>query len=186
MVEPKEKPKSSLREPKAKKFNLKITPIRSPHDDFIKPLSEDASPSPDNLGGAKKSSLDKIAPPNLDLPITPSLDTQQPLARTVGSLPYLGSPTNLSAHPLIEQAERINYRKGHTRHNHDFWDTIISQLPGNEQNVFSWLYRFREGNSNITIILSLPTLAARCGINEAEDFAKEIDSYMKQHGIKKG
>ncbi len=38
MVEPKEKSKPKLREPKAKKFGLKIPPMRSPHEDFIKPL----------------------------------------------------------------------------------------------------------------------------------------------------
>jgi predicted transcriptional regulator len=123
-------------------------------------------PSPDNLGGAKKPSPDKIAAPKLDAPKIPSPDIGQSLARTVGSLPDLVSLPNLSIHPLIEQAERLTYRKGHARHNHDFWDSIISQLPGNEQNVYSWLYRFREGNSNITIILSLLTLAARCGVDE--------------------
>lgn len=129
----------------------------------------DTSPSSDNLGGAKKSNPDKIAPPKLDAPKTPSPDIQRPLAQTEGSLPNLPSPDNLSplgSYPLIEQAERISYRKGHSRHNHDFWDSIISQLPGNEQNVYSWLYRFREGNSNLTIIISLPTLAARCGVDE--------------------
>jgi hypothetical protein len=123
-------------------------------------------PSPDNLGGAKKSSPDKIAPPKLAGAKTPSLPTEDSLARTVGRLGVLGSLPNLSRHPLIEQAEQMVYRKGHTRHNHDFWDSIVSQLPGNEQNVYSWLYRFREGNSNVTIVLSLPTLAARCGVDE--------------------
>jgi hypothetical protein len=128
-----------------------------------------AQPSQDNLEGAKKGSPDKIGEAKLGEAKTPSLPTEADLARTVGSLPNLGSPTELSSlksHPLIQQAEQITYRKGHSRHNHDFWDSIISQLPGNEQNVYSWLYRFREGNSNITIVLSLPTLAARCGVDE--------------------
>jgi hypothetical protein len=126
-------------------------------------------PTQDNVEVAEETSPDKIGGAKLGGAKTPSLPTGPNLARTVGRLPILGSPTKLSeltASPLIEQAERMDYRKGHSRHNHDFWDTIISQLPGNEQNVYSWLYRFREGNSNITVILSLPTLAARCGVDE--------------------
>lgn len=134
---------------------------------FNHPAESDSNPqSPPKIGGAKTPSPDKLGAAKLGDAKTPSLPKEAVLARTEGSLGVLGSPPNLSAHPLIEQAEQTTYRKGHSRHNHDYWDTIISQLPGNEQNVYSWLYRFREGNSNLTIILSLPTLAARCGVDE--------------------
>lgn len=164
------KPKIDIQTRKAGPKGKGFANLRSPEQVESIPFEELLAPlRHDNLGGAKESSPAKIASPNLDAPKITSPDTAIPLAPTVPSLDIVTSPdklTPLNSFPLIEQAEKLSYRKGHSRHNHDFWDLIISQLPGNEQNVYSWLYRFREGNSNITIILSLPTLAARCGVDE--------------------
>jgi hypothetical protein len=62
---------------------------------------------------------------------------------------------------LAEVAETIIYGAGHSRTNHDFFDGVISRLPGDAQLLWFHLNRYREGQLTSTVRLNWPRLEAR-------------------------
>jgi hypothetical protein len=83
-------------------------------------------------------------------------------------------------------AETIVYGTGHSRTNHDFFDGVISRLPGDAQILWFHLNRYREGQLTSTVRLNWPRLEARTGrsrstlyraakVLKAEGLAEQFD-----------
>jgi hypothetical protein len=87
---------------------------------------------------------------------------------------------------LAEMAETLEYGGGHSRTNHDFFDGVISRLPGDAQLLWFHLNRYREGQLTSTVRLNWPRLEARTGrsrstlyraakVLKAEGLAEQFD-----------
>jgi predicted transcriptional regulator len=66
---------------------------------------------------------------------------------------------------LAQMAENLSYGAGHSRLNHDFFDEVLVKLNDKEQLLYIHLFRYREGSSNTTVMVSLPRLAERTSLS---------------------
>jgi DNA-binding Lrp family transcriptional regulator len=177
MVEPKEKSKPKLREPKAKKFGLKITPIRSPHEDFIKPLStppitEDdtanrAAPANDAAPARNAATAKNVPPPrqnaaaaNRAAPANDAAQTARPQPDLLASLPEV---------------------KGYIRLYHQIIDHLLPQLDPLESYVYLHLYRLSWGFGNSSCVITNPGLARRCNLSERT--IRNITPKLREKGL---
>jgi DNA-binding MarR family transcriptional regulator len=96
-----------------------------------------------------------------------SLVTDQPPAYSQTSLSSETSLVTENSQPpnLAEMAENLSYSAGHSRLNHDFFDEVLVRLNDKEQLLYIHLFRYREGSSNTTVLVSLPRLAERTSLS---------------------
>jgi hypothetical protein len=70
--------------------------------------------------------------------------------------------------PKAIRSENVaTYRKGDSRINHDFFDSRLCSLGPLAQLLYFHLNRYREGGSNLTVVLSWGRLAERIPVSES-------------------
>ena len=149
------KPKEEVREPKPKYRSVipegfKIRRSPSPMHDILREAERpvtDASPSID------------ASPSTVESPVI-----SEPLALSPASPSVSESPVISDSPKPIKEG---NYRKGDSRINHDFFDERISGLEPLAQVLYFHLNRYREGTSNLTVVLSWKRLSERIPVTES-------------------
>jgi hypothetical protein len=93
---------------------------------------------------------------------------------------------------LAEYAETLDYRAGQVRFNRDYFDRIISRLKGDVQLLYFHVIRYREGDSNHTVVLNWPLLERRTGKSQSTLFrasrtlADEGLAFREEHQTGRG
>ena len=155
------KPKEEVREPKPKyrsviPTNFKIRRSPSPMSDILReaesPVRYDSPTTPD-------SPSVEASPITHESPVI-----SEPLALSPDSPSTAESPVISDTPKPIKEG---NYRKGDSRINHDFFDERISGLEPLAQVLYFHLNRYREGTSNLTVVLSWKRLSERIPVTES-------------------
>jgi hypothetical protein len=155
------KPKEEAREPKPKyrsviPADFKIRRSPSPMHDILREAESPVS----------YSSPSTIDSPSIDA--SPSV-VESPVISTPLALPPDSPSTNDSpiTHDTPKPIREGNYRKGDSRVNHDFFDERISGLEPLAQLLYFHLNRYREGTSNLTVVLSWKRLSERIPVTDS-------------------
>ena len=155
MTDPKEKPRSGLRAPKAKKtLGLSVPPaLRMPHDALIAhstPPAEDRVSAPDRVPDS-----DTVSAPT---PVTQDRVSSSPAAPRPVS--RVSDPTTLSA------LSRVRVEKHYSRLLNSVIDGVLKTLSQPAQIVYLHLHRLSYGNGRNWCRIGHPKLAERTGIGE--------------------
>jgi hypothetical protein len=120
------------------------------------------------IAQATPSHITDTSPFTRDSPSTDASPViQEPLALSSDSPSTDASPTIDDSPKPIRVATEGNYRKGDSRINHDFFDERISGLEPLAQVLYFHLNRYRDGGSNLTVVLSWKRLSERITVTES-------------------
>lgn len=155
------KPKEEAREPKPKyrsviPADFKIRRSPSPMSDILREAERPATDASPTIPDSPSS---EASPSTVESPVK-----QEPLALPPDSPSPSGSPT---IHDSPKPIREGNYRKGDSRVNHDFFDERISGLEPLAQLLYFHLNRYREGTSNLTVVLSWKRLSERIPVTDS-------------------